>query len=707
MTRQCLSGILANACASGVEHERIKAYDRDSKWNRACGSVAVGRGIMPEKMPLYLGAAALLLVLAAPALAQTLIIQDNNSSSFSSPTQTDSNRTVVLTPGSAVTSAASQQAGTLYNAIGPAGALAVSGPFTITQAAGAYDLNGVVTTGSVDSTASNLTGAGDAMFPALSTVAAAGSQSAANAVNLASIAPPAAATGSLTQVVGYATLDASNGMFGVVADGAASVLGSDEAGGPGVQQALGTLDTAGVDVTNAADLTLSQELTGPNSVTAVNSAVAHSIAAAAALDPNVRSLAQSAGIGVNQLSVASTGASATATLDGSQNVPSGAPTTITVLVPVQETVSNPSPPPSTIVVTRFVPEERVAIAGITAVVGNTAVAYSGPASPTYGLDPAAGGTGSASISAVTQNASVELNSVVGGAGVSLALTDTLDPADGFLQTAIGSAIDGPSLVSTPYGNVLPNVINGIIATTGTGSATITGTALAAANAAATQSFSNEQNVIMTGASLSGTAMQEVRNVSALPGVPGLAFGLDAPGFYNVVLASASTGPAGIADVSQSLGQSYNTAQSASSSGLALDQNAESLVLASNNLQLATGSTNATIAGAVQSLNSSVNVAALGPSLDLALTQSAGTAATPIGIVNSNQLQTNGLGTSLAGQQFATASLNVAALGSFSGSLTQTATAASLTNTNTLGANAGFAASLSGVQQAASAINVIR
>lgn len=599
---------------------------------------------MTRKISLYLGATALALVLGAPAFAQTVITQENGSSVV--PSQSDINTAVILAPGSSVSSFAAQTASTLYNAVGPTGSVGLDDPYTIDQAAGTFNTTGGVVHDTVNSTAVNIIGAGNDAYSGLSDVSAGGNQSASNAVNLANFAPPAASTGTLTQVVGTATLNATNRMFGVVNNGNVSVIGTDGNGGAGFQQAVGTLNTAGVYLTlpssgngDATDLTLTQKLTDDNSVTAVNSAIANSIASGSTiLDPSVQNIDQSSAIGVNQLDFATaTDSSATVGLDGAQNG-------ITTLAGTND------------------------VGTLTNEIGNTAVAYAGPIDTTgYDLFSSATGSGSASVSGVTQNASFGLNNVFGDAGTSIALSNTLSPEAGFTQSVDGTATSGGSTLAGPtgsYGNVYPNVINGIAARADSGSASITGVARAQASDPFTQSFLNQQNSVATGGTLSGSLTQNASDFAPLAGgtITGVNLGngdtsLTADsGYYNVAIADVNTGPSSITDVSQDMTQSLNTVQAAPSSGLSLAQNATNVGLASNNLQLASGSSNATISGAQQLLNTSVNIAQLG---------------------------------------------------AMSGSITQIGTDVELSNTNTLAAASGFNASVAGAQSATSAVNVIK
>lgn len=637
-----------------------------------------------------MGATALALVLGAPAFAQTVINQPADPTIPVTIVETDSNSAVVFGSGPLVTSVESQVATATYNTIGSPGypgspqdyvgvtagiVFGIPQGYTINQAAGTYLTGaapGTVVAGSVKLTASNLIGA-VAFGPEVSTALAGGNQFALTAVNTAFIAPapptgdPTAtpstlvpSTGSLTQVVGNAFLDSVNRMFAVVTNGTAIVDGLGGVGGGGFQTAIGTLNTGGVFLTpptapatgDATDLTLLQKLTAPNTVIAVNSAIANSIASTSSIfDPTVENIAQTSTICVNQLSPVTGAASATMGLDGEQN--------------------------------GITPPLAGAPQLLTATLGNTAVAYTGAVNvSTYNLFSAVPGNGAASVSGVTQNASFGLDNIFGGAGVNIVLSNTTGQgpgtaADGFFQQVDGTSEDvvGPS---GPFGNVAPfgEVINNIVARSDVGSASISGanpfvTIAGITYFNPTQSFTNQQNSISTGGWLAGTATQTANDINdntSLPGgtivgpVPGVGPGLTVPaGYANVAIADVNTGPASITNVSQSMTQSLNTVAAGTlGSALNLTQSAGTtspVVLGSNNVQLAySGNGSATISGALQVLNTSVNVAALG---------------------------------------------------SNSGTINQQAVNVTLTNTNILSAQSTFNNSTNGTQIANSSINSIR
>jgi hypothetical protein len=697
--------------------------------------------MMTRKIPLYLGATALALVLGAPAFAQTVqttFIQNNGTSE--TPSQINTNTAIVFAPGTLVSSVESQVASTLYNAIGPTAAVGVGSPYSIAQAAGTYatiatvgpPLTGTVVTDTVVSTSTNIIGAGNETTPAVSNVFAAGDQSASNAVNVANVIPPAGSTGTLTQVVGAATLIANNAMSATVENGTATV-GFPTIADTTSQQATDSLNSASVAVTTTADMVgdsasggALQKLSGNNSVTAVNSAIANSIASQSTIfDPTVQNINQSSLVGINQLSFASTAAS-TVTLDGAQDGVTEIPTaTEGALTFAQGTLS--------------------------AVVGNTAAAYTGPSSASYNLfSPAVTGNGNASVSGVTQNTSFGLNNVVGSiasadgvtpvtGNTSLVLTNSEDLFDGFSQTVAGAGTTIPAESLTGPTGAFGNVINGIAARSNIGSASITGVSaltttdgVTSINSAdLTQAFTNQQNSITTGGTLSGVATQTASDFTAPLGgtVDGFTFGA---GYYNAAVANVNTGPASITNVSQELDQSLNSVSAGnlgypgslspaiSATPLTLTQTYNGVTpgeggvpvtLGSNNVQAAVGSSSATISGAVQLLNTSINVAAAALGNNYLGTGTSGLAqtATNANLANSNQLIASSLNnSSISGaQQQAASSVNVAQLGSVLGAVTQTATNVSLTNANALVAVSGFNASLSGAQMATSQINVIR
>jgi hypothetical protein len=175
----------------------------------------------------------------------------------------------------------------------------------------------------------------------------------------------------------------------------------------------------------------------------------------------------------------------------------------------------------------------------------------------------------------------------------------------------------------------------------------------------------------------------------------------------VAVADVNTGPAAITSVSQGLNQTLNYVAAGAASSLTLNQVAGNGItpvnLGSNNIQLAQGSSNATISGAAQGLNTTVNYAAL-PNSSGALTQTG----TRVSVNNANTLLAAGnFNASVSGAQSANSSLNVAVVGSLAGTITQTATSVALSNTNQIVAQSGYNASAMGNQVATSAINVIK
>lgn len=557
----------------------------------------------------YLGATALMLVLGAPAYGQTNIDQFTNATTV----QSMGNSAIVSVPGVVANSFASQSASNQLNAVGPGAYVGVSDSFVINQSSGAQSTSALFQP-LVSQTAVNAIGA-NSTAPAVANVAAGGNQSATNAVNLANFAPLAGANGSLTQVVANNTLSASNSMTATVSNGNASVLGSNGEA-PGFQSAFGSLNTAGVLVDTTATLQLQQKLGDANSVSATNSAVANAIASGSTiLDPAVQNVGQTSGVGINQLSLASNGAAAVA-LDGSQN--------------------------GTTPQDGFIPDPLLVN------IGNTVAAYTGPTNTaTYNLGaPGVGGNGIAVVSGVTQSSSFGLNNVSGGADVSLSLSSTLDPGLGFNQSVDGSN----QHLSTAGGNSLPGVVNGIVARTDQGTATITGVARTQASDAFTQSFTNQQNALSTGGSISGTATQTVADISA-PTPQG--YGTVA-GYTNAAVANANVGPASLAGVSQNMNQTLNTVSGGGAAGLTLGQDATNVALGGNNVQIAGGSNNASITGAQQLNTTGVNVASVGAASGL-LSQNA----TSVTLASSNQLtNTSGFNATVSGSQSSSSSINV-------------------------------------------------
>jgi len=250
------------------------------------------------------------------------------------------------------------------------------------------------------------------------------------------------------------------------------------------------------------------------------------------------------------------------------------------------------------------------------------------------------------VSGVTQNASLGLNNVSGGAGVSIVLSNTQAPGAGFSQTVDGTE----QSISGPGGNVYDPVINGIAARTNTGSATITGVARTSASSPFTQSFANQQNSISTGGSLAGSATQVASNLSQ----PTDSIEYYNGGYANAAIANASTGPATLTSVSQNMNQSLNTVSAAGSAGLLLNQGASDVAMGNNNVQLAAGSTNSSITGAQQLGSLSVNVASLGMVAGGTISQ----ASSDVSLVNSNVLGAQGFNATVSGFQQSTTAVNV-------------------------------------------------
>ena len=91
------------------------------------------------------------------------------------------------------------------------------------------------------------------------------------------------------------------------------------------------------------------------------------------------------------------------------------------------------------------------------------------------------------------------------------------------------------------------------------------------------------------------------------------------GYVNLGVANANIGPASLTNVSQSMDQSLNTFAAAGGNNLTLNQSAINhnyrrrlcLGLCSNNIQVAAGSSGATISGAQQFITNQINVATVG------------------------------------------------------------------------------------------------
>lgn len=555
-------------------------------------------------MKRYLGATALVLVLGAPAYAQTTIGQFTDVGGV---LQDQSNSIVVNAPGVSATAVGSQTIRNEANVVGPTAFVGVSDQFTIEQGAGVAP--GQVT-GPVTQSATNVISANGITPSVVANVVAGGNQSAGNVVNSVNVVPLANATGSIVQNSTGSTLTATNAMSATVQNGNSVVNGSNGSSA-GFQNAFGTINTVGLSVTTGATVALDQKLGGVNSVTATNSAVANTIASGSTtLDPAVQNIAQTSQIGVNQAAVSGAG---TTVLTGGQSTLGGLETNLTF--------------------------------------GNTAVGYTGAVgSPTYGIGSAAPGNGVAVVSGVTQQASLGLNNVEGGAGVNL----SLDPGAVALGAGFTQSTDGTDItVATPTGN-LPNVVNGMAARTNEGSATISGVARTQASDAFTQSLSNQQNTLSTGGTLSGTLTQSASNVTQGGAAAG---GYVTPGLTNAVVAEANVGPGAINNVSQNANQSFNAASGVGTgTGLTLNQTATNLTVGNGNVQVASGTNSANISGAVQ---------------------------------------------------LSSLSANTATLGAASGTITQTSGNITLAGSNQLGSSTSYNSSVSGVQQATSSVNVIK
>ena len=673
---------------------------------------------MTKTIPLSLAATALALGLGAPAFAQVVDQFTPAIGSNGTTQQTDTNSADVSLPGTLVNSGADQTAGTQVNATGPAAYLGLGTTYVIQQGAGTF-LTGsgtlidpfIATNGLIFSTASNSITASNGTVPGWSTVSVAGNQTATNAVNLANIAPAPDSTGLLDQSAGLGdpfSLSATNNMAATVFNGTASV-------GPGSQAASDTVNTGSVSLPSGlTTLTLFQELPSLFGVTATNSAAATSTATGfSSLDPSVNGVAQSSALGTNQLGFGLGGGVTAASMD-LQGFQIGFPYTFVNTGTFYVTFTGQG----------------------FDFLGNTVTATTGT------------GNGAAAVNGVTQSASFGLDNVLGGSGVSLALSGDgnapATPSSGFVVPGFPNSLnslpadlgesggfqqvvawDTMFVFSSLFGPE-DGVINYIEASSTVGSAAITGVA-----GTLTQSFVNQQNSISTGytaagaagtGTLSGTATQTVLGIddtylypiSSLPtgsGIVSLPAGSTGFGYLNVAVANVISGPASITGVSQNLAQSYNIVQGVGTgSGLNLTQQIAGFpsLLGSYNLQIATGSSSATISGASQSLNTSLNLAQLGTlSGSNSLAQ---TATTGLSITNTNTLAAiSSRNASVGGAQLASSQLNVAQVGIISGpsTLAQTATGASLANTNTLSATSGFNASLGGNQMASSQINVIK
>jgi hypothetical protein len=463
----------------------------------------------------------------------------------------------------------------------------------------------------------------NAGLPALSTVTASGFQQATNSINSAFFAPnqgslsdSSQSKGTLTQVVSNATMTATNTMSATVTNGAASVIGV--AFSPGYQQAYGFMNTGGVLVDVSTTLTLEQKMNAPNTITATNSAIANSLASASTtLDPSVLTLNQDSRVLVNQFDFQSV-----------INPASGLPTT---------TVTNLSGfQPGAVAPT--VPGPGGPGVGLTATLGNVAIAYTGvaPAGGNYNVGTTVAGDGTASINGVTQNTVFGLNNMTGGPGAGINFSADPTAGGGTNAWLIAAGYDTASAGFLQYANAntyvlkplydgdpqntgaganLTGVVNILGARVNNGSASITGTARTQNTDPTTQSFTNQVNSVNVGGTLYGTLTQAAVNMDqgGLGGGP--ISNISYTGYVNLAVANTAAGPASLTNVSQNMNQSLNTVASAGGNSFNLTQNVttppEGCTLCSNNIQVAAGSTLATISGAQQFISNSVNVAAVG------------------------------------------------------------------------------------------------
>ena len=574
----------------------------------------------------YISATAMLAVLAAPAFAQTVIIQD-----LPGVAQNSGASVSISSPGRLVSSIETQESTNLANTVGFGGAVGVASPYSISQTAGAPSIsafgNPLVIQNAVNQNSATSTA------PALSDVTVGNTQTATNALNFTNIAPPSGSTGSISQIVSNAAFNASNAMSATAQNGNASVIGA----GAG-QTATSMFNTGYAVVNTSTDLTIKQRLGDANSISATNSAIANSLSGSNILDPSVQNLKQSSSVDVNRMSLPSSNGAAAVSLTGSQN--------------------------------GTTPQDGVLPDRFQVTVGNTAAAFTGVNNGSYNLGTNASGNGISTISGVTQNAGFGLNNVSGGANVSIAMqlnpTPVNDagtplygfafvPGDGFTQSVDGTFIgNAPGKVGqpvyTPAANVLDGVVNGMAARTNTGSSSVTGTP-----ATLTQGYSMAINTINTGGSLSGLGTQAAKGIQQTNSVY-MQGPLPIGGYANAVVADATNGPATIKDVSQSMDQTINLAKAAGTApGIALAQTGSDIRLASNNVQVALGSSSATISGAQQGANSALNVAILGNVTGTISQSTGGTVA----LTAMNQMASlSAYNASTAGVQVSSTSINV-------------------------------------------------
>ncbi len=631
------------------------------------------------RIVLSLCGTALAIVFTVPAYAQTTVNQIPDATTGATVMDALNQQTLSL-PGTSEIQILGQVANNTYNIIGPTAYFGEGLAYTINQQTGAPPTGTSLTQHAINTNIVN-----NQTQPALSTVTAGGFQNAGNAANVANFAPAPGSFGSLTQLVSDASLVAANAMSATVYNGTASVIGSNGAGA-GFQKATGSLNTAQVLVDTSTNLSppggiganaLEQKMGGPNTVTAINSAIANSTAPAQGghLDPSVQTLDQSSFVSANQIDFQSvphtiTFTPATSGTPGTPAVTTVTTSTYTATTPVNPTnvtvvttSTTPGTPgtPGTPAVTALdytsmttmngfqmgglTPNDanpNASVVGLTATIGNTAAAFTGPTPGLgYNIGTNVAGDGTAMVSGVTQNTVFALNGITGGTGANLTLGAAAPGAwvtqplpvsinggvaytgtstEGFLQY-----IDPATVKLVPTNDAylaavgLSGVINGIAARVNNGAASIVGAARMSASDPLTQSFTLQLNSINTAGTLSGNATQVALNMTSnalTSPAAGSSNGISYTGYVNLAVASADTsGPASLTNVSQSMNQSLNTLSSGNGVDFNLNQAVTSPVdktctLCSNNIQVASAANVATISGAQQFINNSVNVAGL-------------------------------------------------------------------------------------------------
>ena len=364
--------------------------------------------MIAKRILLGLAATALPIVLSAPASAQIFINQP--SGVVPTTVQTDINSQILNLPGTSLTQMLGQIAAANLNDVGigpfyntgsgtplPNSSIFYMGlgtDYTITQRAG-----GVIATALQDVRNTNTVNNG--AQPALSTVIAGGFQQAVATINTAYFNPLDGTKGTLIQAAAGTTQNAINVMAATVQNGSASVIGNNGADKnmvpiDGFQQAYVFLNTGGVlEDGKKASLTLEQKNLAPNTIIATNSAIANSISATSStLDPSVLTLHQTSVVGAYQMDFQ-------APVDSSGK-------------PVQSNINLAG-----FQLGGLTP--AVEVVGLTATIGNEAIAYTGITIPgrNYNIGSAALGDGTAVVSGVTQDTRFGLNNITGGAGAGL------------------------------------------------------------------------------------------------------------------------------------------------------------------------------------------------------------------------------------------------------------------------------------------------